>query len=70
MLPSHANGQLAFANYRWADEARTYDWHGIEVMTLRGDKIAEIIAFLDPESYAIFGLPATLDGPNNAPTRQ
>ncbi len=70
VLPSHANGQLAFANYRWSDEARTYEWHGIEVMGLRGDKIAEMIAFLDPEGYAIFGLPATLDGPNNAPTRQ
>jgi RNA polymerase sigma-70 factor (ECF subfamily) len=64
VLPSHANGQLAFAHYLWSDEARAYAWHGMEVIGLRNDRIAEIIAFLDPEGYTIFGLPATVDGPN------
>jgi RNA polymerase sigma-70 factor (ECF subfamily) len=64
ILPSHANGQLAFAHYLWSDEANTYAWHGIEVLGLREDRIAAITAFLDPAGHAIFGLPATIDGPN------
>jgi RNA polymerase sigma-70 factor (ECF subfamily) len=65
VLPSHANGQLAFAHYLWSDETRTYAWHGMEVIGLRDDRIAEIIAFLDPEGHRVFGLPATVDGPNS-----
>ncbi|HEY3016195.1 MAG TPA: sigma-70 family RNA polymerase sigma factor [Nocardioides sp.] len=63
VLPSHANGQLAFAHYLWSDEARTYAWHGMEVIGLRGARIAEITAFLDPAGHALFGLPATVAGP-------
>ncbi|MCW2766027.1 MAG: polymerase factor sigma-70, partial [Nocardioides sp.] len=39
VLPSHANGQLAFAHYLWSDEARAYAWHGMEVIGLREDRI-------------------------------
>ena len=67
MLPCRANGQLSFANYLWDEERRTFAFHGTEVMTLRGDKISEWMAFLDPAGYAIFGLPATLDGPGSLP---
>jgi RNA polymerase sigma-70 factor (ECF subfamily) len=66
VLPSHASGQLAFAHYLWSDEADTYRWHGIEVMGLRDGLIAEIIAFIDPAGHAMFGLPATLSGPEAA----
>ena len=66
VLPSHANGQLSFANYLWSEEKGTYAFHGTEVMTLREDRIAEWMAFLDPEGYAIFGLPATVDGPRSS----
>jgi RNA polymerase sigma-70 factor, ECF subfamily len=64
VLPSHANGQLAFATYRWSDEARAFVWHSMEVIGIREDRIAEIIAFLDPGGHAMFGLPATVDGPD------
>jgi RNA polymerase sigma-70 factor (ECF subfamily) len=64
VLPSHANGQLSFANYLWSEEADAYCWHGIEVVALEGDRISEIVAFLDPDGHAIFGMPATLDGPD------
>jgi RNA polymerase sigma-70 factor (ECF subfamily) len=64
VLPSHANGQLAFAHYLWSDEARAFVWHGMEVIALRDDRIAEIIAFNDPEGHAMFGLPATVDRPD------
>jgi len=63
VLPSHANGQVGFATYRVSEETCTYHWHSMEVITLRGDRIAEIIAFIDPESFTHFGMPATLDGP-------
>jgi RNA polymerase sigma-70 factor (ECF subfamily) len=62
-IPSHANGQLGFATYRISEETGIYHWHSMEVVTLRGDRIAEIIAFIDPESYTAFGMPATAEGP-------
>ena len=61
VLPSHANGQLAFAHYLWSDETRTYAWHGLDVIGFRDGRIAEIIAFLDPEVRGTFGLPATVE---------
>jgi RNA polymerase sigma-70 factor, ECF subfamily len=63
VLPSHANGQVGLATYRVAEETGIYHWHSMEVLTLRGDRIAEIIAFIDPESYVTFGMPPTIDGP-------
>jgi hypothetical protein len=32
----------------------------IEVVTLRGDRISEIVAFMSPESFPAFGLPPEL----------
>ena len=63
VLPSHANGQIGFATYRLSEETGIYHWHSMEVITLRDDRIAEIIAFIDPESFTHFGMPATVDGP-------
>jgi RNA polymerase sigma-70 factor (ECF subfamily) len=63
VIPSHANGQLAFANYLWSEEVGAYAWHAMDVISLRGDRVAEITAFIDPAGYDIFGLPATVDGP-------
>ena len=60
VLPSHANGQLAFATYR-VSETGVYEWHSMEVVTIKGDRIADIIAFIDPESYTAFGMPATVE---------
>jgi RNA polymerase sigma-70 factor (ECF subfamily) len=55
-LPTTANGQLAFGTYRW--DAGLWWWNGLDVLTLRDDQIAEVVAFLeaDPE---MFGLPMT-----------
>jgi RNA polymerase sigma-70 factor (ECF subfamily) len=39
--------------------------HGITVLTLRGDRIAELTPFLDPELPERFGLPGTLPGSPN-----
>ncbi len=63
VFPSHANGQLSFAHYLWSDDVGAYCWHGVEVLGLNGDRIAQIIAFIDPDAHAAFGMPATVDGP-------
>jgi RNA polymerase sigma-70 factor, ECF subfamily len=58
MIPTRANGQLAFGHYvREADE-ETFVPHAIHVLTLDGAKVAEITAFLTPEAFERFGLPA------------
>jgi len=62
ILPSHANGQVGFACYLISEETGVYEWHSMEVIGLRDDRIAEIVAFIDPHGYSTFGLPATVDG--------
>ncbi|WP_410673891.1 sigma-70 family RNA polymerase sigma factor [Amycolatopsis sp. cmx-4-68] len=59
LVPVRASGQLAFACYqRHPDGA--YRIGCVNVLTLRGDRIAEITGFLDPAMYAGFGLPEVL----------
>jgi RNA polymerase sigma-70 factor (ECF subfamily) len=60
LIPARANGQPAFGHY--AREGDRYVPHGVNVIALRGTRIAEITAFLTPELIARFGLPATLPG--------
>ncbi len=60
LLPVTANGQPAFGQYRWDASQRRLLAYGITVLTLNGDKIQEITAFLDAEPFERFGLPAQL----------
>jgi RNA polymerase sigma-70 factor (ECF subfamily) len=55
---------VGFACYLVSEETGAYEWHSMELITLRGERIAEITAFLDPEGYTVFGLPATVPGPD------
>ncbi|MEU7896119.1 RNA polymerase subunit sigma-70 [Nonomuraea sp. NPDC049152] len=59
-LPTSANGQPAVGFYLWKDEAGAYLSWSITVLTLRGERIAEITTFIGPEHFAPFGLPASL----------
>jgi RNA polymerase sigma-70 factor (ECF subfamily) len=54
---TRANGQLAVGCYLWDEERGSYVAHVIDVLTLRGDRIAAVTAFLDPSIFAGFGLP-------------
>jgi RNA polymerase sigma-70 factor, ECF subfamily len=54
IVPTRANGQLAFAHYVWRDDR--FAAHAISVLTLRGRQIADITIFLGPELFARFGL--------------
>ena len=56
-----ANGQLAVAGYLLDSESGRYVGHVIDVLTLDGDKIAAVTAFLldrsnAAETFASFGL--------------
>jgi RNA polymerase sigma-70 factor, ECF subfamily len=59
-MPTSANGQPAIGGYLWNEEADAHTPWAIDVLTLRGDKIAEITAFVGPEHFAALGLPASL----------
>jgi RNA polymerase sigma-70 factor (ECF subfamily) len=52
MVPVRANGQLAFGHYVWNTETEAFTPHGITVLTLERDRIAEITSFVDPEHFA------------------
>jgi RNA polymerase sigma-70 factor (ECF subfamily) len=57
--PARANGQIAVGCYmRWDDGA--YRAHALDVLDLRGDRIAQVTAFLDPSCFGRFGLPPVM----------
>jgi RNA polymerase sigma-70 factor (ECF subfamily) len=60
VVPVRANGQLAFGHYIWDERKRGFLLHDVSVLTLRGARIAELTAFLTPEAFGTFGLPAEL----------
>lgn len=59
-LPTSANGQPALGCYLWDDAAGTHLAWSVEVLTLRGDRIAEITSFVGADNLAQLGLPASL----------
>jgi RNA polymerase sigma-70 factor (ECF subfamily) len=60
MLPVRASGQIAFGAYSRSPERGVFTAHVLEVVTLRGDRISEIVSFMSPESFPAFGLPLEL----------
>jgi ketosteroid isomerase-like protein len=60
IVPTRANGQLAFAHYAW--DGSGFASHAIALVALRGREIEEMTVFRTPEALARFGLPPRLDG--------
>lgn len=60
LVPTRANGQPAAVAYERTGTGR-YEAHGVEVLTVIGDRIARITAFNDPSLVPAFGLAPTLD---------
>jgi RNA polymerase sigma-70 factor (ECF subfamily) len=60
MVPVTANGQPAFAGYTRGDDG-SYHAHEIVVPTLTKTGITRIVVFLNPELFAMFGLPHDYD---------
>jgi RNA polymerase sigma-70 factor (ECF subfamily) len=63
VVPARASGQLAFAFYLWSEESRTFIAHDILVLTMARAGIAELTAFLEPQAFRHFGLPAVWTAP-------
>jgi RNA polymerase sigma-70 factor, ECF subfamily len=59
-LATRANGQAANASYRWSPGRRCYVAEALEVLTLEGGQVKEMTAFMTPEIFPRFGLPAEL----------
>jgi RNA polymerase sigma-70 factor, ECF subfamily len=59
-LPARANGQPANAAYRWDPESGRYVAEALEVLTLEGATVKEMIAFMTPDVFPRFGLPGVL----------
>jgi len=60
LVPTAANGQLAFACYQLQPGATSYTLGAVAVLTLRGDRVAEITSFLAPIVDSRFGLAPSL----------
>jgi RNA polymerase sigma-70 factor (ECF subfamily) len=60
LVPTSANAQPAFGAYLWDEAAGLFSLHDVIVLTLRGSRIEEITAFLDPEALRQFGLPESM----------
>jgi RNA polymerase sigma-70 factor, ECF subfamily len=48
LLPARASGQLAFAGYGWEVEEGSYTPLSLDVLTLQGNQVAAITAFVSP----------------------
>jgi RNA polymerase sigma-70 factor (ECF subfamily) len=60
LVRARASGQLAFGQYAWDAAARQFTGHGISVLTLTGDRVAQITHFRSPELLRHFSLPAEI----------
>jgi RNA polymerase sigma-70 factor (ECF subfamily) len=62
MVPTSANGQPAFATYTWDEQTAAFMPHSLSILTLREGKIEEITAFMTPDPFPHFDLPASIAG--------
>jgi RNA polymerase sigma-70 factor (ECF subfamily) len=60
MLQTSANGQPALAGYLFDEDAEAFVPNCLSVLTLREDRIEEITAFLTPDLFSHFDLPASI----------
>jgi RNA polymerase sigma-70 factor (ECF subfamily) len=58
--PARANGQLAVGCYAFDDATRTFVAYALDVLGLRGERIASVVSFIGGERFGSFGLPPTL----------
>ena len=60
VIPASANGQPAFGHYIWVEAEQAFVPEGVAVLTLDGDRIAELTVFREPMLFERFGLPDRL----------
>lgn len=59
-VPTRANGQHAVGCYAWDETAGTYIGRVLDVLTLDGEQITAVTAFVDDTLFDRFGLPTRL----------
>jgi RNA polymerase sigma-70 factor (TIGR02960 family) len=69
VVAGRANGQLAVLGYRRSDGDGAFHLAGLNVLTVRGGRIAAIDSFLDPAVHARLGIPPTIAPEEIAPQR-
>jgi RNA polymerase sigma-70 factor (ECF subfamily) len=57
IIPTRANGQLAFGHYLLDEERGAHVAHHVVVVTLEGSRVGDMTAFLLPDVLPYFGLP-------------
>jgi RNA polymerase sigma-70 factor (ECF subfamily) len=60
LLPTRANGQPAFAIYRQTETPGVHRAYAVQVLTLSGASIGEVITFRSAALVAQFGFPPTI----------
>ena len=61
LLPTRASGQIAFAAYRRDDDrGGAYFPYALQILTLDGERITELIGYVTPDAFSHFDLPAEL----------
>jgi RNA polymerase sigma-70 factor (ECF subfamily) len=60
-VPAHANGQLAFGTYLWNPEKSVFTAAALDLVAVRGTRIAEVVSFLTPGIFRMFGLKMELE---------
>jgi RNA polymerase sigma-70 factor (ECF subfamily) len=59
-IATRANGQAAIGWYLWNAQRETYLPASLEVLTIEGDLVKDVVAFVFPALFDRFGLPAEL----------
>jgi RNA polymerase sigma-70 factor (ECF subfamily) len=60
LVRGRASGQVALGAYGWDQERGAYLPYALQVLTLRGDRIADVTGFVTPAALPAVGLPAEL----------
>jgi RNA polymerase sigma-70 factor, ECF subfamily len=60
LIPTSANGQPALAGYLWDEQTEAFMPYCLYVLAFREGQIAEITAFITPETFQRFGLPESI----------
>ena len=57
---ARANGQLAIGCFAWDEATGAFLAYALDVLELRGDRIASIVSFIDGERFPAFALPTAI----------
>jgi RNA polymerase sigma-70 factor (ECF subfamily) len=60
LVPLIANGQIAFACYQSATPGEPFTLGALTVLTLSGNRIVELMSFLDPATHRALDLPSLM----------